>query len=248
MGARPSAANSDAQCASCCSSVIVLYLPADGIAPYNANMPERFEGEIAKAFDERRRQRLEEMCKPPFKCDMTSANLTCPSSSANSPDSFFGKVPIRLGSEMYFPDFAWSLEADVVFRDGEELSPKEDYIDNNTLEVQAWVTFFVPVTQVATIFWASFDMTDIKPRVTVKFLQMKMLEGSDFWMTAGWVVAAIILALIGAVLAFPAAVQEIKEVIAMWRDDAKTGLQMAHPSSHNLQHLRSNIKNLEHNK
>lgn len=62
------------------------------------------------------------------------------------PARFFGQEPIS--EALGFPEFAWNLEGDVIVRDGVELRPAENYIDEQTVSVSLLMVFFVPAVQV----------------------------------------------------------------------------------------------------
>uniref|UniRef100_A0A061S5N1 Polycystin cation channel PKD1/PKD2 domain-containing protein n=1 Tax=Tetraselmis sp. GSL018 TaxID=582737 RepID=A0A061S5N1_9CHLO len=113
---------------------------------------------------------------------------------------------------MYYPEFVWTLAGDTIVRDGVALNPKSDYIDSATRVIKLFIPFFVPSTQVATLTMATIDLTDVKPVVSLTFNQLKILSGSEIATVLGCTIAAIILGFIGIALAFPAAVQELREV------------------------------------
>ena len=47
-----------------------------------------------------------------------------------------------------FPEFAWTLENNLIVRENKEINPSEDYIDGDTAEVKMYLAFFSPETEV----------------------------------------------------------------------------------------------------
>uniref|UniRef100_A0A061R8S4 Ion transport domain-containing protein n=1 Tax=Tetraselmis sp. GSL018 TaxID=582737 RepID=A0A061R8S4_9CHLO len=168
------------------------------------------QGKTMEQFNARFLERRSWKCDTPYTC---TESISCYAESASaSTDSFFGQQAVELEpGENYFPGFAWALEGDSIVRDGKVLNPKADYIDSMTEVVKMYIPFFVPATKVATIAVVAVDISDVKPSVSHEFLQQKILSDSEITWVVGFAVAGIVFACIGVVLAFPAAIQELRD-------------------------------------
>ena len=109
-----------------------------------------WQGEVSSRYNERMKDLRGQQCKSPYFCPTRSQVLTCMKpgvmKNSNSTERFFGRYPYPGG--LGYPEFAWTLEGDVVVRDGVELHPAEEYIDENTQKVELILSFFVPSVQV----------------------------------------------------------------------------------------------------
>ena len=109
-----------------------------------------WQGEVSSRYNERMKVLRGQQCKSPYFCPTRSQVLTCMKpgvmKNSNSTERFFGRYPYPGG--LGYPEFAWTLEGDVVVRDGVELHPAEEYIDENTQKVELILSFFVPTVQV----------------------------------------------------------------------------------------------------
>jgi hypothetical protein len=108
------------------------------------------QGATIDAVNDQLKLRLAAKCEAPFKCEAgLSLEMRCPSEDAPPPKRFFGQDPITfLSNQSYFPEFAWTMQSSALVRDGVELRPKVDYVDEDTQELMMVMTFFVPKTQV----------------------------------------------------------------------------------------------------
>jgi len=166
-------------------------------------------GDTVVAVNRRLSRFQSDKCAPPYKCEEQVLRMVCPGGETDPPDQFFGQNPVVVDGDTYFPEFAWTLEGDIVVRNGEELVPVQDYIDINTLEIQMWMLFFVPSTQIATVFKASFDTSGIKITPDISYLQLKILEANEFSEILAWGIGGIAMSVLGALLALPAALKEL---------------------------------------
>jgi hypothetical protein len=92
----------------------------------------------------------ERKCNFPYFCESELKQLQCVPKEGPSPERFFGQTLIEVEpGKMMFPEFAWTLESDMVVRDGEELHPATDYIDANTVELWFYTAFYVPSSRVS---------------------------------------------------------------------------------------------------
>mmetsp|Transcript_22280 Transcript_22280/g.56221 ORF Transcript_22280/g.56221 Transcript_22280/m.56221 type:complete len:634 (-) Transcript_22280:401-2302(-) len=168
------------------------------------------QGETIEALNEQLQRRLATKCEAPFKCSAAATvEMRCPEEDTPAPTRFFGQFPMAMpGNISTFPEFAWTLQSSLLLRDGVELVPAQDYIDDETLEVTMILSTFVPRTQVATTLYVDFDMRQEKITSTVTFQQIKLLSRPEFNVVLAWAVAAIFLSFLSLALAMPAAIQE----------------------------------------
>eukprot|EP00191_Tetraselmis_sp_GSL018_P004087 CAMPEP_0177607570 /NCGR_PEP_ID=MMETSP0419_2-20121207/17990_1 /TAXON_ID=582737 /ORGANISM="Tetraselmis sp., Strain GSL018" /LENGTH=978 /DNA_ID=CAMNT_0019102165 /DNA_START=848 /DNA_END=3781 /DNA_ORIENTATION=- len=177
-------------------------------------------------------------CSPPYKCEDEVPKIECPAEGSPSPERFFGQNQVTVAGATYIPEFAWTLEGDLIVRDGKEISPREEFIDFYTQEVELWMLLFVPASQVASFVRARFDLSSIRVQASVKFLQIKVLEGHEFVVVIGWTITGIIMALVGMVLAMPAAMQELSEARNKNMKWVKALLNRVNPSFSHVHSLK----------
>ena len=74
----------------------------------------------------------------------------CVEADADQPQRFFGNRKVKgADGQEAFPQFAWNLHGrEIVVRDGKQLRPEVDYLDTYTLQLQLFMPFFVPSSQV----------------------------------------------------------------------------------------------------
>ena len=91
---------------------------------------------------------MNKTCQAPFNCpNLESQKITCLHKDSVPPETFFGEPQVdgtySIGGKA-FAEFAWSLQNDVIIRDGKQLQPAADYIDSNTQEVKLIMPFYTP--------------------------------------------------------------------------------------------------------
>lgn len=104
------------------------------------------QGDIANQYNLRQEAVRAKQCSIPYQCSTAAKPLVCMKKGMKMPARFFGQEPIS--EALGFPEFAWNLEGDVIVRDGVELRPAENYIDEQTVSVSLLMVFFVPAVQV----------------------------------------------------------------------------------------------------
>ena len=89
-------------------------------------------------------------CEYPYDCmERTGPAVPCLLAKGESPERFFGHPRIDVGDgDFVFADLAWSLQSEVIVRDGKELRPPADYIDSKTEDVELIIPFFAPLDKV----------------------------------------------------------------------------------------------------
>ena len=108
------------------------------------------QGEVNSRYIERMQAVRAQQCDAPYSCSTESQTMVCMEPGklkiSNSTERFFGQDLFK--GTMAYPEFAWTLEGDVVVRDGIELRPSEEYIDEKTQKIEFILSFFVPSVQV----------------------------------------------------------------------------------------------------
>mmetsp|Transcript_35735 Transcript_35735/g.84686 ORF Transcript_35735/g.84686 Transcript_35735/m.84686 type:complete len:770 (-) Transcript_35735:1562-3871(-) len=205
------------------NSRIVALAPPIVLQRRIAGAPGEFPctGETSDAVNEVLVRFKDLKCSPPYVCYNVHTVIECARDTGETPESFFGQKPVEVDARTFFPEFAWTLESDVIVRDGAELAPRDDYIDFHTREVQLWMIMFVPSSKIVTVVQCTFDMSSIKTKAKTDFKQLKMLEAHELTAVLGWSIAGVIMALLGVLLAFRAAVKEAEDIfkgIIAWVD------------------------------
>mmetsp|Transcript_26183 Transcript_26183/g.73399 ORF Transcript_26183/g.73399 Transcript_26183/m.73399 type:complete len:237 (-) Transcript_26183:1355-2065(-) len=189
--------------------------------------------DVVSEYNARHEIVRERKCQLPYKCESEYKPLECVPSEGNSPERFFGQTPVPMGAaKVMFPEFAWTLETEVVVRDGEQLRPDEDYLDTSTVELWYFTAFYVPSSRIATIVACEFDLSEIRIGVNVKYHQIAVLSEAQFRGVVAWAVAGIAMAVLSILLAVPAAILEVKEFLEEHRDWLKEmHLRRVNPTS-----------------
>ena len=105
---------------------------------------------IMKRYAESVDEVFSKRCEYPYECEeRTGPAFPCLLGKGESPERFFGHPTIDVGDgDLVFADLAWSMQTEVIVRDGKELRPPTDYIDSKTVDVELIIPFFAPLDKV----------------------------------------------------------------------------------------------------
>jgi len=171
------------------------------------------KGQVTEMFNQRKVAVKEKKCLPPYKCSSEVMEpIRCLSRDSPPPERFFGQELMEVRPGAYgFPEFAWTLEGGVIVRDGMQLSPSVDYIDDETLDVELVMVFYSPHTQVVTLFFSRFDLSGGKVKGKLSFQQINLMDSHKYFELIAWAIAGVCMAALSVILAIPAALRELSE-------------------------------------
>lgn len=107
------------------------------------------QDEIVDSYNGRQAEIHKIKCQYPYRCDLAYAPVECVRNEGPAPESFFGQKSMETSPGVHlFPEFAWTLDNEMVIRDGRELYPAQDYIDNSSVELFFYIAFYVPTSRV----------------------------------------------------------------------------------------------------
>ena len=114
-------------------------------------------------FNLRREAVMEKQCLPPYTCPSDPGTIRCFQKGSPQPLRFFGRNLSEISSGKFgFPEFAWSLQGEVVVRDGVEMKPRETYLDDETLDLEFVMVMYSPHTRVR-LYLLHRVMHDFRP-------------------------------------------------------------------------------------
>jgi hypothetical protein len=90
-------------------------------------------------------------CKAPYSCedDGSDIRMLCVGNVDNSTaDKFMGQTGIIFRGSVFFPEFMWVLENNILVRDSKAFTPASDYIGVGTLAVVNTFVFITPESNV----------------------------------------------------------------------------------------------------
>eukprot|EP00191_Tetraselmis_sp_GSL018_P000684 CAMPEP_0177602062 /NCGR_PEP_ID=MMETSP0419_2-20121207/14653_1 /TAXON_ID=582737 /ORGANISM="Tetraselmis sp., Strain GSL018" /LENGTH=1574 /DNA_ID=CAMNT_0019095491 /DNA_START=721 /DNA_END=5445 /DNA_ORIENTATION=- len=171
--------------------------------------------EITRSLSHQLQDAKQYICKHPYECSYDESIVAVPCDSGNQTLSnrFFGHTTKQFKGTDAFPDFAWSLDNEFVIRDSETLIPEFDYIDRDTSKILLLIPFFATQTKVASVLELEMDFGSPKIAAKATFKNVKILSPDELRSWRGWMIAALAVAVLLAVLAFPAAWEETKSLM-----------------------------------
>eukprot|EP00873_Tetraselmis_striata_P023759 jgi/Tetstr1/444023/TSEL_031963.t1 len=168
-------------------------------------------------------QLLEErqkVCGGAYQCTSNNAILPSECSQRNvsaigvtNDGEFFGRVAQRYKGKEVYPEFAWSLDNDILVRDGKVLFPVDNYVDDRTLSIRVLTCLYNYKTMVAAILEADYSLRGLEVVKTVSVKQSKLLTPGEYRTWQLFMSASTVLALLILLLALPAAIEEIKTAV-----------------------------------
>jgi len=153
-------------------------------------------------------------CKAPYSCedDDSDIRMLCVGNVDNSTaDKFMGQTGITFRGSVFFPEFMWVLENNILVRDSKAFTPASDYIGVGTLAVVNTFVFITPESNIATMVDVVFDLSRPRLHTWYTVSQLKMLGSDETGVWLGWAIATTLFAFISMCLAVPAGWQEAKD-------------------------------------
>eukprot|EP00873_Tetraselmis_striata_P028356 jgi/Tetstr1/448620/TSEL_035866.t2 len=160
------------------------------------------------------------VCREVYQCALNQAILPSQCGQRNGSaigvtdeNEFFGRVAQRYKDREVYPEFAWSLDNDILVRDGKVLFPEDNYVDDRTLSIRVLTCLYNYETMVAAILEAEYNLRGLEVVKTVSVKQTKLLSAAEYRTWQVVMIVCAVLAFFILAMALPAAIEEVKTVV-----------------------------------